>query len=105
MSFASSEVGHTDTAKTSVLHVASIGLVVARDAVYNGVHQYLVESGNGGLQKWTEALDSIAELRPMQGSRESQESGARRRSQGNCGNPTALWFWGAHVLFPDMVSA
>jgi glyoxylase-like metal-dependent hydrolase (beta-lactamase superfamily II) len=58
------EVGHTDTDKTSVLHVPSIGLVVAGDAVYNGVHQYLVETGNGGLQKWIEALDTIAALRP-----------------------------------------
>jgi hypothetical protein len=58
------EVGHTDTDKTSVLHVPSIGLVVAGDAVYNWVHQYLVESGNGGLQKWIEALDTIAALQP-----------------------------------------
>ena len=33
------EVGHTDTDNTTVLHVPSIGLVVAGDAVYNGVHQ------------------------------------------------------------------
>jgi len=58
------EVGHTDTDKTTVLHVPSIGLVVAGDAVYNGVHQYLVESGNGGLQKWIQALDTIAALQP-----------------------------------------
>ena len=36
------EVGHTDTDDTTVLHVPSIGLVVAGDAVYNGVHQMLV---------------------------------------------------------------
>lgn len=58
------EVGHTDTDKTTVLHVPSIGLVVAGDAVYNGVHQYLVESGNGGIQLWLEALDTIAALQP-----------------------------------------
>ena len=34
------EVGHTDTDTTTVLYVPSIGLVVAGDAVYNGVHQY-----------------------------------------------------------------
>ena len=51
------EVGHTDTDKTTVLHVPSIGLVVAGDSVYNGVHQYLVESGNGGIQKWIQALE------------------------------------------------
>jgi glyoxylase-like metal-dependent hydrolase (beta-lactamase superfamily II) len=58
------EVGHTDTDKTTVLHVPSIGLVVAGDAVYNGVHQYLVESRNGGIQKWIKALDTIAALQP-----------------------------------------
>jgi len=58
------EVGHTDTDNTTVLHVPSIGLVVAGDAVYNGVHQYLAESANGGIQKWIKALDTIAALRP-----------------------------------------
>ena len=33
------EVGHTDTDNTTVLHVPRIGLVVAGDAVYNGVHR------------------------------------------------------------------
>ena len=38
-------VGHTDTDDTRpVLHVPDIGLVVAGDAVYNDVHQYLAES-------------------------------------------------------------
>src|SRR6516164_6751885 len=58
------EVGHTDTDDTTVLHVPSIGLVVAGDAVYNGCHQYLVESGNGGLQQWIDALDQVAALQP-----------------------------------------
>lgn len=58
------EVGHTDTDNTSVLHVPSIGLVTAGDVVYNGVHQYLVEAANGGLQKWMKALDMVAALRP-----------------------------------------
>ena len=46
------EAGHTDTDKTTVLHVPSIGLVVADDVVYNGVHQYLAEAANGGLRAW-----------------------------------------------------
>lgn len=58
------EVGHTDTDKTTVLHVPSIGLVVAGDAVYNGTHQYLVETGNGGMQQWIKGLDTIAALEP-----------------------------------------
>jgi glyoxylase-like metal-dependent hydrolase (beta-lactamase superfamily II) len=58
------EVGHTDTDDTSILYVPSIGLVVAGDAVYNGVHQYLAESGNGGLRAWMKALDAVAALQP-----------------------------------------
>ena len=58
------EVGHTDTDDTSVLHVPSIGLVVAGDVVYNGVHQYLLESSNGGIRAWLAAIDNVEALRP-----------------------------------------
>jgi glyoxylase-like metal-dependent hydrolase (beta-lactamase superfamily II) len=58
------ETGHTDTDQTSVLHVPSIGLVVAGDVAYNGVHQYVVEGGHGGLQEWLRALDRVAGLHP-----------------------------------------
>ena len=132
------EVGHTDTDNTTVLHVPSIGLVVAGDAVYNGVHQYLVESGNGGLQKWMTALDAIAALEPrkvvashknpaldddpeaIQETRRYLEDVERVSRSTRSAlefynamlelyperlNPTALWFWGAQVLFPAAVSA
>jgi glyoxylase-like metal-dependent hydrolase (beta-lactamase superfamily II) len=58
------ETGHTDTDKTSVLHVPSIGLVVAGDVAYNGVHQYILEGGGGGLHEWLRALDRVAALHP-----------------------------------------
>ncbi|MGW7427521.1 MBL fold metallo-hydrolase [Streptomyces sp. NPDC054813] len=58
------EVGHTDTDKTTVLHVPTIGLVVAGDVVYNGVHQYILEGGEGGLEEWLGALDRVAALQP-----------------------------------------
>lgn len=58
------EVGHTDTDDTSVLHVPSLDLVVAGDAAYNGVHQYLAESGHGGRQAWLGAVDVIEQLAP-----------------------------------------
>ncbi len=132
------EVGHTDTDKTSVLHVPSMGLVVAGDVVYNGVHHYLVETGNGGLQKWIEALNTIAALQPRRvvashknpaldddpkaiaETRRYLED-VERLSQNTHSalefynamielyperlNPTALWFWGARVLFPATVGA
>ncbi len=58
------EVGHTDTDDTTVLHVPSIALVVAGDVVYNGVHQYLLESGGGGIEAWLRAIDIVEALRP-----------------------------------------
>lgn len=58
------EVGHTDTDDTTVLHVPSIGLVVAGDVAYNGVHQYLLESAHGGTDSWLAALDKVAALQP-----------------------------------------
>jgi glyoxylase-like metal-dependent hydrolase (beta-lactamase superfamily II) len=58
------EAGHGDTADSTVLHVPSIGLVAAGDVVYNNVHQYLAETGDGGLEGWHRALDVVGSLRP-----------------------------------------
>jgi glyoxylase-like metal-dependent hydrolase (beta-lactamase superfamily II) len=58
------ETGHSDTDKTSVLHVPSIGLVVAGDVAYNGVHQYIVEGAGDGLREWLQAVDQVAGLQP-----------------------------------------
>src|ERR1700739_2771779 len=58
------EVGHTDTDDTTVLHVPSIGLIVAGDVAYNGVHQYLLESADGGVEAWLAALHKVAALQP-----------------------------------------
>lgn len=58
------ETGHTDTDDSTVLHVPSIGLVVAGDVVYNGVHQMMLEGGNGGLEAWLDGIDEIAALNP-----------------------------------------
>ena len=58
------EVGHTDTDESSVLYVPDLGLVVAGDVIYNGVHQYLGESANGGRDAWRKAIDTVKALRP-----------------------------------------
>jgi glyoxylase-like metal-dependent hydrolase (beta-lactamase superfamily II) len=58
------DVGHTDTDNTTVLHVPDIGLVVAGDAAYNDVHQYLAESDSQGRRDWLAALDIIEALDP-----------------------------------------
>jgi L-ascorbate metabolism protein UlaG (beta-lactamase superfamily) len=59
------EVGHTDTDATTMLHVPDVGLLVAGDVVYNGVHLYLTESGGvTGIDEWLTALDTAETLNP-----------------------------------------
>jgi glyoxylase-like metal-dependent hydrolase (beta-lactamase superfamily II) len=61
------EVGHTDTDDTSVLHVPDLGLVVAGDVIYNGVHMYLAQSVTvGGFGPWRDAIDKVEALEPRQ---------------------------------------
>jgi glyoxylase-like metal-dependent hydrolase (beta-lactamase superfamily II) len=57
-------LGHTDTDHTTCLHVPSMGLVVAGDAAYNGVHQWLAESNPQTRREWIAALDTIESLNP-----------------------------------------
>jgi glyoxylase-like metal-dependent hydrolase (beta-lactamase superfamily II) len=57
-------LGHTDTDNTTCLHVPSIGLVVAGDAVYNDVHVFLGESNADSRKEWLAALDTIEARRP-----------------------------------------
>jgi glyoxylase-like metal-dependent hydrolase (beta-lactamase superfamily II) len=56
-------LGFTDTAGTTCLHVPSIGLIVAGDAAYNGVHLHLSESPDQqNRQDWIAALDKMESL-------------------------------------------
>jgi len=58
-------LGFTDTASTTCLHVPSIGLIVAGDAAYNGVHVHLSESPESQKrQEWITALDKMESLKP-----------------------------------------
>jgi glyoxylase-like metal-dependent hydrolase (beta-lactamase superfamily II) len=59
------EVGVTDTDDTSVLHVPDLGLVVAGDVIYNGVHMYLAQGAIvGGFGPWRDAIDKVEALKP-----------------------------------------
>ncbi len=59
------QIGHTDTDDTTCLHVPSIGLVAAGDAVYNGIHPFLNESNRQTRLEWIAALDKIDALKPL----------------------------------------
>jgi glyoxylase-like metal-dependent hydrolase (beta-lactamase superfamily II) len=58
------DTGFTDTAGTTSLHVPSIGLIVAGDVVYNGIHPYLAESTAQTRLDWIHALDELEALEP-----------------------------------------
>lgn len=54
----------TDTAYSTCLHVPSIGLITAGDAVYNGIHPYLGETDTESRLEWIAALDKLESLSP-----------------------------------------
>jgi glyoxylase-like metal-dependent hydrolase (beta-lactamase superfamily II) len=56
------DTGYTDTADSTSLHVPSIGLIVAGDVVYNGIHPYLGESSAQTRLEWIGALDKLEAL-------------------------------------------
>jgi glyoxylase-like metal-dependent hydrolase (beta-lactamase superfamily II) len=58
------EVGHTDSDAAAVLDIPDLNLVVAGDAVYNGVHLYLAESAGAGRDHWRAAIDIVENLNP-----------------------------------------
>lgn len=57
-------LGHTDTDGSTCLHVPSIALVVAGDAVYNGIHPFMIESNRQTRPDWLKALDRVEALNP-----------------------------------------
>ncbi|WP_323122918.1 MBL fold metallo-hydrolase [Burkholderia alba] len=58
------DTGYTDTALSTSLHVPSIGLVVAGDVAYNGVHPFMAEGTPESWPDWIAALDKIEALKP-----------------------------------------
>ncbi|MCP1767386.1 MBL fold metallo-hydrolase [Bradyrhizobium japonicum] len=58
------DMGRTDTARSTALHVPSLDLIVAGDTVYNGVHPYLAETDTQSRLEWIAALDRLEALKP-----------------------------------------
>jgi glyoxylase-like metal-dependent hydrolase (beta-lactamase superfamily II) len=56
--------GYTDTPDSTSLHVPSIGLIVAGDVVYNGIHPYLAETNAQTRLDWIAGLDKLEALEP-----------------------------------------
>jgi glyoxylase-like metal-dependent hydrolase (beta-lactamase superfamily II) len=58
------ETGYSDTPDSTSLHVPSIGLIVAGDVVYNGIHPYLAETNTQTRLEWIAGLDKLEALAP-----------------------------------------
>lgn len=58
------DMGRTDTARSTALHVPSLDLIVAGDTVYNGIHPYLAETNTQSRLEWVAALERLAVLQP-----------------------------------------
>jgi glyoxylase-like metal-dependent hydrolase (beta-lactamase superfamily II) len=58
------DMGRTDTARSTALHVPSRDLIVAGDTVYNGIHPYLAETDTQSRLEWIAALDRLEALKP-----------------------------------------
>ena len=58
------DMGRTDTARSTAVHVPSLDLIVAGDTVYNGIHPYLAETDTQSRLEWIAALDRLEALKP-----------------------------------------
>ncbi|HVU94410.1 MAG TPA: MBL fold metallo-hydrolase [Puia sp.] len=58
------QTGFSDTHDSTSLYVPSIGLVVAGDVAYNGVHLYTAETTPETRNEWRSSLDKLAALQP-----------------------------------------
>jgi glyoxylase-like metal-dependent hydrolase (beta-lactamase superfamily II) len=58
------QTGYTDTADTTALWVPELGLIVAGDVAYNGIHQYMAETTTASREEWMRATDTLAALSP-----------------------------------------
>jgi glyoxylase-like metal-dependent hydrolase (beta-lactamase superfamily II) len=58
------DLEQADITPTSIVHIPSIGAVIAGDAIYNGVNPFLAASGPAAWPKWVASVDRIAALNP-----------------------------------------
>ncbi|MEU9413478.1 MBL fold metallo-hydrolase [Streptomyces sp. NPDC048281] len=58
------DIGQGDTEHSAIVHVPSIGAVVAGDVVYNQVHMMMAFTDAAARGAWIASLDAIAALAP-----------------------------------------
>jgi glyoxylase-like metal-dependent hydrolase (beta-lactamase superfamily II) len=60
------DVGHTDIAASSVVHIPELDIVISGDVAYNGMHMWLAGSTAATRHSWMKALDAIEALHPRE---------------------------------------
>lgn len=58
------DVGQSDIAPSTVLHIPSLEAVIAGDVVYNGIHQFLALGGPDEWSAWIESIGLVEALAP-----------------------------------------
>jgi glyoxylase-like metal-dependent hydrolase (beta-lactamase superfamily II) len=58
------DTGFTDTHNSTSVYVPCIGLLVAGDVVYNGIHPYMAETTRQTRKEWITALDELESFHP-----------------------------------------
>jgi glyoxylase-like metal-dependent hydrolase (beta-lactamase superfamily II) len=58
------DVGQSDTAPSTIVHIPSLDAVVAGDVAYNGCHQWLAETDRDKRLGWIASVEKIEALDP-----------------------------------------
>jgi glyoxylase-like metal-dependent hydrolase (beta-lactamase superfamily II) len=58
-------VGQSDTGVSTIVHIPSLGAVVAGDVAYNGIHQWLAQTDHAKRMGWIASVEKIEALEPM----------------------------------------
>jgi glyoxylase-like metal-dependent hydrolase (beta-lactamase superfamily II) len=57
-------VGQADIPNNTIVHIPSIGAVIAGDAIYNGINPFLAASAPDDWPRWIASVDKVAALKP-----------------------------------------
>jgi glyoxylase-like metal-dependent hydrolase (beta-lactamase superfamily II) len=57
-------VGQSDTAPSTIVHIPDLDVVISGDVAYNGVHQWLAQTDHEKRMQWIASVEKIEALRP-----------------------------------------
>jgi len=57
-------VGQSDTAPSTIVHIPSLDAVISGDVAYNGIHQWLADTDHEKRMQWIASVEQIEALDP-----------------------------------------